>query len=210
MNLDNLYKKIGLKTEEGFLKHAEWIVSVSNYSHLYINFYGKKIGKANNENKYNFPPPLDKEMFFGKCILVAYIKNNKENQYISLTEDLWNNIYSKLTTINEIIIDLPKTKKIFLNNDDLQLSSSEDDEEEEEETTEEDDEYFDDEEILEDLKEETTEKIYLNNEIELIEELYLSNTDDDDDDDDDEDDEDDEDEDDDMEIDYDEGDEVEC
>ena len=53
MNLDNLYKKIGLKTEEGFLKYCEWCVSVEPYSHLYINFYGKKIGKANNENKYN-------------------------------------------------------------------------------------------------------------------------------------------------------------
>ena len=202
MNTDNLYKKIGLKSEEGFLKHCEWNVSVSNYPQLYIHFYGKKIGKANNENKYNFPPPLDKEIFFGKCIVFAYIKNNNEKQYISLSEDLWNNIYLNLTTINEIIIDIPKSKKKILKNDELHLSSSEEDEEEEE-SSEEDDEDFEDEEVIEDTKEEIIEKIYLNNEIELVEELYLSNSDEDDDTDDDDTDDDD------LEYDDDDGDEVE-
>ena len=132
MSIDNLYKKIGLKTEEGFLKHCEWNVTLDNYPHLYIHMYGKKIGKANNENKYNFPSPLDKEIFFGKCVFVAYVKNNNETKYISLTEELWDTIYLKLTTNNEIIIDIPKNKKIFLKDDDLHLSSSSNDEEEEE------------------------------------------------------------------------------
>ena len=35
MNTDNLYKKIGLKTEEGFLKHCEWNVTLDYYPHLY-------------------------------------------------------------------------------------------------------------------------------------------------------------------------------
>ena len=212
INIDNLYKKIGLKTEEGFLKHCEWNIAVSNYPQLYINLYGKKIGKANNENKFNFPPPLDKEIFFGKCILVAYTKNNKEVQYISLNEELWHNIYLKLTTISESIVDIPKSKKIFLKNDDLHLSSSDTDGESETSEDEEDEEDFEDEEIIEDTKEESIEKIYLNHEIELIEENYLSSSDEEDDEDGDDEDKDDEDEDDedDMEYDDDDGDEVEC
>ena len=191
MNLDNLYKKIGLKTEDGFLKQCEWCLSISHYSNLYINIYGKKIGKANNENKYNFPPPLDKDIFFGKCIIVAYTKNNKENQFVSLTEELWNNIYINLTTINESIIDIPKSKKVFIKNEELNLSSSCDEEEDEEEdTTDEEEEDIEDDEVIEDTKEEIIEKLYLNNEIELIEELYLSNSDDEEEDEEDEDDDD--------------------
>jgi len=216
MNIDNLYKKIGLKTEEGFLKHCEWNISISNYPQLYINFYGKKIGKANNENKFNFPPPLDKEIFFGKCVLVAYTKINKEVQYISLNEELWNNIYLNLSSLNDSIVDIPKSKKIFLKNDDLHLSSSDTDDESETSEDEEDEEVFEDEELIEDPKEENIEKIYVNHEIELIEENYLSSSEDEDDEDEDDKDEDDEDEDeddeddeDDMEIDYDDGDEVE-
>ena len=92
MNIENLYKKIGLKTEEGFLNHCEWIVSIPEYSCLYLHLYGKKIGKANNENKYVFPPPMDNQLFFGKCIIVAYVKKEKEDEYISLTENIWNSI----------------------------------------------------------------------------------------------------------------------
>jgi hypothetical protein len=214
MNIENLYKKIGLKSEEGFLKHCEWNISISNYPQLYINFYGKKIGKANNENKFNFPPPLDKEIFFGKCILVAYTKNNKEVQYISLNEELWNNIYLNLSSINDSIVDIPKSKKIFLKNDDLHLSSSDTDDESETSEDEEDEEVFEDEELIEDPKEENIEKIYVNHEIELIEENYLSSSEDEDEDveeeeEDDEDEDEGEDEDD-MEYDDDDGDEVEC
>ena len=77
--IDNLYKKIGLKTETGFMKHCEWNVSTQEYSNLYVDFYGKKIGKATYENKYEFPPPVDNQIFFGKCILVGYTKKNKMN-----------------------------------------------------------------------------------------------------------------------------------
>lgn len=209
VNTDNLYKKIGLKTEEGFFKHCEWNVSISQYSQLYINLYGKKIGKANNENKFNFPPPLDKEMFFGKCIVVAYTKNNKVIQHISLTQELWNSIYLKLTNINEIIVDIPKNKKIFLKNDELQLSSSEDENEEEDDEEEDEEEEIEDEELIEDIKEDTSDKIYLNSEIELIEEVYLSSSDEEEDTDE-EDETDEDEEEDDMEYDDDDGDEEEC
>ena len=52
-------------------------------------------GKANHENKYEFPPPIDNLLFFGNCILV----NNdisRQNNALSLTSKEWNKIYEKL------------------------------------------------------------------------------------------------------------------
>ena len=55
MNLN--YKKCGFKKQEGFEKHAEWNVSISNHKYN-ISLFGKLKGKA-TENKYDFPPPAD-------------------------------------------------------------------------------------------------------------------------------------------------------
>jgi hypothetical protein len=59
--------------------------------------YGKLNGKANMENKYDFPPPVDKNLYFGSCALVGMIKDNtSNNSNINLSVDLWNKIYEKL------------------------------------------------------------------------------------------------------------------
>jgi hypothetical protein len=59
--------------------------------------YGKLDGKANMENKYDFPPPVDKQLYFGSCALVGLIRDDAGNKtHINLTIDLWNKIYEKL------------------------------------------------------------------------------------------------------------------
>ena len=185
-NTDNLYKKIGLKTETGFTKHCEWNVSTQEYSNLYVDFYGKKIGKATYENKYEFPPPIDNQIFFGKCILVAYTKKNKNMSYISLTQELWLEIYSNLYSLNDIAET--NTKKIFIKSDkskieDLTLSSSETDEDDNEEDDDYDDNDDNEEDEIKDLKDvEIENKNYYGDEgLELVEETYITDDDDDDD-----------------------------
>ena len=49
--------------------------------------------RDSNENKYDFPPPVDKELYFGTTILVNYDENNKIN---NLSIEIWNKIYEKL------------------------------------------------------------------------------------------------------------------
>lgn len=95
--LENLYKKCGFKTMDNFNNHVEWKVKLNSVTY-YINVYGKtKNGKANCENKYDFPPPIDNTLFFGSCIIVAYIKvDNGNKEYIDLSLPLWNSIYEKL------------------------------------------------------------------------------------------------------------------
>ena len=53
-----LYKKAGLKSSEGFKCYTNWLVEHSNSKYT-ISLYGKTTGRANCENKYEFPPPVD-------------------------------------------------------------------------------------------------------------------------------------------------------
>lgn len=89
----DLYKKCGFKKADGFDKHAEWTTKIDKQSYL-VKLYGKTDGRANNENKYDFPPPADNTLFFGSCLLIAFRKN--ETSPCDLTIELWFKIYEKL------------------------------------------------------------------------------------------------------------------
>ena len=59
--------------------------------------YGKLNGKANMENKYDFPPPVDKQLYFGSCALVGMLHDESNSRsHINLSLELWNKIYEKL------------------------------------------------------------------------------------------------------------------
>ncbi len=88
-----LYKKCGFKKAEDFLKQTTWKVKYEG-QHFSISLYGKTDGKAGNENKYEFPPPVDNKLFFGSCVLVGQIYGCNDN--INLTIPLWNKLYEKL------------------------------------------------------------------------------------------------------------------
>lgn len=94
--VEELYKKCGFKKMDGFNLQVEWPVKVDGQRYL-IQMYGKLDGKANSENKYDFPPPVDKNLYFGSCALVGMIKVNSNNKaYINLSIQLWEKIYEKL------------------------------------------------------------------------------------------------------------------
>jgi hypothetical protein len=82
-----LFKKCGFKKSEDFQKQTQW--TSNGYE---VSVYGKTNGRANNENKYDFPPPIDNSLFFGTCCIVAKKLGKMEN----LTLDLWEKIYEKL------------------------------------------------------------------------------------------------------------------
>ena len=93
---EDLYKKCGFKKAEGFNLQVEWPVKLDGQKYL-IAMYGKLEGKANMENKYDFPPPVDNSLYFGSCALVGMIRDDANNRtHINLTKELWNKIYEKL------------------------------------------------------------------------------------------------------------------
>jgi hypothetical protein len=96
---DELYKKAGFKSNDGFELKTSWDIQLPNSSDpsktkkYFICVYGKTKGRAGQENKYDFPPPIDTTLFFGSCILV----NHPEGEDVeSLTKAEWTKIYEYL------------------------------------------------------------------------------------------------------------------
>lgn len=93
---EDLYKKCGFKKADGFSKQTEWSIKMDGNKYL-ISLFAKSEGKANTENKYDFPPPVDTTLYFGSCALVGKIKNNDlTDSYVSLSLHLWEKMYEKL------------------------------------------------------------------------------------------------------------------
>ena len=91
-NEETLYKKCNLKKPDNFEKQTKWSVNIDGLKYN-VFLFAKEKGRANNENKYDFPPPVDNKLFFGNCVLFA---KNEDNEYVDLTIELWNKIYEKL------------------------------------------------------------------------------------------------------------------
>ena len=94
---EDLYKKANFKSAEGFDLQTIWTgISLKEPSdkNVSIAIYGKKAGKAGQENKYEFPPPIDSVLFFGGCVLIA--KSESEGSVCDLRISSWNIIYDQL------------------------------------------------------------------------------------------------------------------
>tara|TARA_Y100000768_G_C23988865_1_gene690733 strand:+ start:3222 stop:3899 length:678 start_codon:yes stop_codon:yes gene_type:complete len=90
---DVLYKKCGFRKDTDFEKRTVWDVNI-NETKYQIELWGKINGKANTENKYDFPPPVDNDLYFGTCCLLSV--EPKTSNIIDLTQELWLKIYEKL------------------------------------------------------------------------------------------------------------------
>jgi len=86
---EELYLKDGYKSNTDFKEHTIWDTDIDGKKYS-IAVYGKTSGRAGSENKYEFPPPIDNTLFFGKCILI----NKSESKSLSSKE--WDSIYEKL------------------------------------------------------------------------------------------------------------------
>ena len=94
--VEDLYKKCGFKKGDDFLKQVEWTAKYDGKKY-FIEVYAKTEGRANSENKYDFPPPIDTKLFFGSCAILAYLKQPDGSKlYADLSLQLWNKIYEKL------------------------------------------------------------------------------------------------------------------
>ena len=90
---ESLFKKVGLKSSLDFKLQHTYQILLGDDTHS-VSVFGKTSGKSNSVNKYEFPPPIDKILFYGSCILVkcCIVTNAKHD----LNLELWNNMYSEL------------------------------------------------------------------------------------------------------------------
>jgi len=91
-----LYKKAGFKSDVGFKKHTTWTFNVKENKYK-ISLYAKNSGKSGQENKYEFPPPVDKTLFFGSCVLVNFIVESDDSlKQFDLHVQDWKDAYNYL------------------------------------------------------------------------------------------------------------------
>jgi hypothetical protein len=96
VSTDTLYKKCGFRVNDDFLCRHTWQVKLNKTETPYIiSLWAKKTGKANFENKYDFPPPVDKELFFGTCAIVR-TESETADTFLDLTKETWLKIYEHL------------------------------------------------------------------------------------------------------------------
>jgi len=89
--LEVLYKKAGFKKADGFEERHAWPVKV-NGEECFATVYARNTGRAGMENKYELPPPIDNDLYFGKMGIVLKGKDKLED--LSVAE--WEEIYNKL------------------------------------------------------------------------------------------------------------------
>lgn len=91
INGDNLFKLCNYKSESGFEKLYCFPFDKVDAENGY-EVYGKKNGRANSENKYEFPPPIDTELYFGSLCIVK----RKCDEIVDLNIDEWTSVYENL------------------------------------------------------------------------------------------------------------------
>ena len=146
-----LYKKAGLKKADGFIKQTEWSIPELHGKVYNVSLYAKANGRANNENKFEFPPPVDNVLYFGNCILV---NKNDDDEYTNLSKKEWTDIYNFLYGGFDDIGDedgeededeededenVPRTKSGYVKNDFVVDDEEEDDNDADEEEDEDED-----------------------------------------------------------------------
>lgn len=120
-----LYKKAGFKSMVGFEKIHSWFIDTEGKLYEYV-VYGKKEGKPNHENKYEFPPPIDNILLFDSCVIVKKRKNTLKSITIEEWEKIYEELYggfedidneSEISEEEEDDEELPRTKTGYVEDD---------------------------------------------------------------------------------------------
>lgn len=91
VNIDELYKKAKLRKNDNFKKRNTW-----KTEQFWVSVYAKTDGRAGSENKYELPPPIDKELYFGVMVAIKH-KNKipKNEEVVNFTKEEWLKVYEK-------------------------------------------------------------------------------------------------------------------
>jgi hypothetical protein len=90
----NLYKRVGLRVPGSFAKRVSWKVGCDGNS-IYVSIYAKDTGNAGHENKTELPPPIDKDLYFGKIVIVSS-KDEDGREPVDLPLDIWKGVRDQL------------------------------------------------------------------------------------------------------------------
>ncbi len=135
---NELYKKCNFRNASNFVKIVTWNYSGSQN----VSIFGKNKGRAGSENKCDLPPPVDKELYFGKLIVLLHDGEEVEDYTVEdFTKENWEKFYEKLfggfddltkpeeSSSEEEIPEEYKTKEGYSKQDGFIVDSDEDEEE---------------------------------------------------------------------------------
>ena len=92
-DIDTLYKKCNLRKKDNFDKRHSWKLD----SEHFVTLFSKDKGRANSENKYDLPPPVDSQLYFGSMLIVKHQDKELSNEKVEdLSLEEWNKLYEKL------------------------------------------------------------------------------------------------------------------
>lgn len=83
---DDLFKRAGFKSSTDFCERTVFRSDTKT-----VHVFGKITGRAGQENKYEFPPPIDKTLFFGTVLLLAKTVDDEKPTGLSVEE--WETMY---------------------------------------------------------------------------------------------------------------------
>ena len=101
---EDLYKKCNYRKSKDFEMLHKWTLK-----EYIIEIYGKRDGKPGFENKYEFPPPIDNELYFGNLALINVDKNGV---ILDISENEWLKLYEKMYGGFENLADTAKEDEL--------------------------------------------------------------------------------------------------
>jgi len=99
INRDELYKKCGLKTADGFELLHTWSMDIEDGEYK-IEIFGKKTGRAGSENKFELPPPLDSTLLFGNLAVLV----SQDGKYVELKNKIFKTLSKLLWVVLKILM----------------------------------------------------------------------------------------------------------
>jgi len=93
IDFENIYKKGGFRKNTDFAKRHTWKIKEGDF----VSVYSKNTGRANTENKYELPPPIDSDLYFGRIVIIRHSEQIPTAETcLDITSEKWNTIYEKL------------------------------------------------------------------------------------------------------------------
>ena len=91
------YKKCNYRNNNNFGARHKWEFKEAGETY-YITVFAKDKGRANSENKYDLPPPIDSNLYYGSLLIVkTFTKEGFEKENLdNLTLEEWEKCYEKL------------------------------------------------------------------------------------------------------------------
>ena len=117
IDLKSIYKKAGFRKNNDFAKRHTWKIKEDDF----VSVYAKNTGRANTENKYELPPPVDSDLYFGKLVIIRHSEQNPTvENCLDLTAEGWKTIYEKLMGgFEDLDNDEEKSEEEYVNPEDL-------------------------------------------------------------------------------------------